>query len=40
MMKKMKNLDFSNTIWGEELLKEVDDVLIDSLTTLETISNK
>ena len=39
-IKDKLNLDFSNTIWGEELLKEVDDVLIDSLTTLETISNK
>ena len=31
--------DFANTPWGEELLKEIDDELIDSLTSLETISN-
>lgn len=31
--------DFANTPWGKELLKEIDDELIDSLTSLETISN-
>ena len=31
--------DFANTPWGEELLKEINDELIDSLTSLETISN-
>ena len=31
--------DFANTLWGEELLKEIDDELIDSLTTLENVSN-
>ena len=31
--------DFANTPWGEELLKEINDELIDSLTSLETVSN-
>ena len=31
--------DFADTPWGEELLKEIDDELIDSLTTLENVSN-
>ena len=31
--------DFANTPWGEELLKEIEDELIDCLTSLETISN-
>ena len=35
---ELKN-DFANTPWGEELLKEIDDELIDSLTTLENVSN-
>ena len=29
--------DFSNTIWGKELLQEVEEELIDSITTLEDI---
>ncbi len=31
--------DFADTPWGEELLKEIADELIDSLTTLENVSN-
>ena len=29
--------DFSNTIWGEELLKEIEEELIDDITTLQDI---
>ena len=31
------NVDFSNTIWGEELLKGVEEELIDDITTLQDI---
>lgn len=30
--------DFANTIWGKELLKEVDEELVDILSTFESIS--
>ena len=32
--------DFANTIWGEELLTEVEDELIDSITSLEAIEKQ
>ena len=32
--------DFANTIWGKELLKEVDEELVDILSTFESISKK
>lgn len=32
--------DFANTIWGNELLKEVDEELVDILSTFESISKK
>ena len=32
--------DFSNTVWGKELLKEIEEELIDSLYSLESISKK
>ena len=39
-LKDKLDKDFAKTLWGEELLKEIDDELIDSLTSLETISKK
>lgn len=38
-LKDELGIDFANTPWGEELLKEINDELIDSLTSLETVSN-
>ena len=38
-LKDNLEIDFANTPWGEELLKEIDDELIDGLTSLETIAN-
>ena len=38
-LKDSLNKDFANTPWGEVLLKEVEDGLIDSLTSLEIIAN-
>lgn len=32
--------DFANTIWGKELLKEVDEELVDILSAFESISKK
>ena len=32
--------DFVNTIWGKELLREIEEELIDSITALENIANK
>lgn len=36
-LKDINNEDFSNTIWGEELLKEVEEELIDDITTLQEV---
>ena len=38
-LKEELEKDFANTPWGEELLKEIDDELIDSLTSLENVYN-
>ena len=38
-LKDELGIDFANTPWGEVLLKEVEDGLIDSLTSLEIIAN-
>ncbi len=35
--KKEEYSDFSNTVWGEELLKEVEEELIDDITALQDI---
>ena len=35
--KKEEHSDFSNTVWGEELLKEVEEELIDDITALQDI---
>lgn len=32
--------NFSNTVWGQELIKEIDEELADSIYSLESISNK
>ena len=37
--KKEEYSDFSNTVWGEELLKEVEEELIDDITALQDIED-
>ncbi len=37
--KKEEHSDFSNTVWGEELLKEVEEELIDDITALQDIED-
>ena len=37
ILKKEEYSDFSNTVWGEELLKEVEEELIDDITALQDI---
>ena len=36
-LKESLNLDFSDTIWGKELLKELEEELIDDIVTLEDV---
>ena len=37
--KNEEHSDFSNTVWGEELLKEVEEELIDDITALQDIED-